>query len=148
MATRVRTAAIWVPPLQERDSSCNVSRKLQSEKSILDQGTPDQKPLSGGPWQRPRRPGVLEWLLISQDQPKAKKSWVSPCLFISTSFLYSFLIFFLVGKGMEVLRWAFLIIVYNFPFTGYQYTKPSIIFQLEQEELWMMHSPSQGHSGE
>uniref|UniRef100_A0AAA9RYI2 Zinc finger protein 268 n=2 Tax=Bos TaxID=9903 RepID=A0AAA9RYI2_BOVIN len=75
MATRVRTAAIWVPPLQERDSSCNVSRKLQSEKSILDQGTPDQKPLSGGPWQRPRRPGVLEWLLISQDQPKAKKSW-------------------------------------------------------------------------
>uniref|UniRef100_A0A8B9WJT1 Uncharacterized protein n=1 Tax=Bos mutus grunniens TaxID=30521 RepID=A0A8B9WJT1_BOSMU len=75
MATRVRTAAIWVPPLQERDSSCNVSRKLQSEKSILDQGTPDQKPLSGGPRQRPRRPGVLEWLLISQDQPKAKKSW-------------------------------------------------------------------------
>ena len=85
---------LQVPPLQERDSSCNVSRKLQSEKSILDQGTPDQKPLSGGPRQRPRRPGVLEWLLISQDQPKAKKSWVSPCLFISTSFLYSFLIFF------------------------------------------------------
>uniref|UniRef100_A0AC11C983 Zinc finger protein 268 n=1 Tax=Ovis aries TaxID=9940 RepID=A0AC11C983_SHEEP len=78
MATRVRTAAIWVPPLQERDSSCNVSRKLQSEKSILGQGTPDQKPLPGRPRQRPRRPGtaqVLEWLLISQEQPEAKKSW-------------------------------------------------------------------------
>ncbi|XP_010850772.1 PREDICTED: zinc finger protein 268 isoform X3 [Bison bison bison] len=147
MATRVRTAAIWVPPLQERDSSCNVSRKLQSEKSILDQGTPDQKPLSGGPQQRPRRPGVLEWLLISQDQPKAKKSW-GPLSFMDVFVDFTWEEWQLLDSAQKHLyRSVMLENFRNLVSLGYQYTKPSIIFQLEQEELWMMHSPSQGHSG-
>ncbi|XFG09090.1 hypothetical protein AB1E19_012714 [Capra hircus] len=149
MATRVRTAAIWVPPLQERDSSCNVSRKLQSEKSILGQGTPDQKPLPGGPRQRPRRPGtaqVLEWLLISQEQPEAKKSW-GPLSFMDVFVDFTWEEWQLLDSAQKHLYRSVMLENYrNLVSLGYQYTKPSIIFQLEQEELWMMHSPSQGHS--
>uniref|UniRef100_A0A8C0DVV5 Zinc finger protein 268 n=1 Tax=Balaenoptera musculus TaxID=9771 RepID=A0A8C0DVV5_BALMU len=78
MATRVRTAAVWVPPLQERDSTHDGVRKLRGEGSILGQKTPDQRPLPGGPRQRHKSPGteqVPEWLFISQEQPKAKKTW-------------------------------------------------------------------------
>lgn len=39
-------------------------------------------------------------------------------------------------------------VVCDFPFTGYQHTKPRIIFQLEQEEPRLMQIPSQGHPGE
>ncbi|XP_058387094.1 zinc finger protein 268 isoform X6 [Diceros bicornis minor] len=76
-AARVRTAAVWVPPLQEQDSSCSRIRKLQGQESILGQGTADQRPPPGGPWQRHkshRTEQVLEWLFISQEQPKTTKS--------------------------------------------------------------------------
>nr|XP_031303238.1 zinc finger protein 268-like [Camelus dromedarius] len=36
----------------------------------------------------------------------------------------------------------------NLASLGHQHTKPSVVFQLEQEELWMMQIPSQGHAGE
>ncbi|XP_077917312.1 zinc finger protein 268 isoform X3 [Halichoerus grypus] len=77
MATRVRTAAIWVPPLQEQENSCNRARELQGQESILGQGTPDHRLLPGGPWQRHknhRTEQVLEWLFISQEQPKTTQS--------------------------------------------------------------------------
>uniref|UniRef100_A0AC11EKL5 Zinc finger protein 268 n=1 Tax=Ovis aries TaxID=9940 RepID=A0AC11EKL5_SHEEP len=140
---------LQVPPLQERDSSCNVSRKLQSEKSILGQGTPDQKPLPGRPRQRPRRPGtaqVLEWLLISQEQPEAKKSW-GPLSFMDVFVDFTWEEWQLLDSAQKHLYRSVMLENYrNLVSLGYQYTKPSIIFQLEQEELWMMHSPSQGHS--
>ncbi|XP_016058636.1 PREDICTED: zinc finger protein 268 isoform X3 [Miniopterus natalensis] len=77
MATRVRTAAVWVPPLQEGGSSGNRIRKLQGQEPIVGQGTPDQKPVSGGPQQRHkshRREQVLEWLFMSQEQLKTSES--------------------------------------------------------------------------
>ncbi|XP_063449872.1 zinc finger protein 268 isoform X8 [Pan paniscus] len=78
MATRVRTASIWVPPLQERNSSWDRIRKLQGQESILGQGTPGLQPLPGAPRQKQksrRIEKVLEWLFISQEQPKITKSW-------------------------------------------------------------------------
>nr|XP_025843999.1 zinc finger protein 268-like [Vulpes vulpes]XP_025844001.1 zinc finger protein 268-like [Vulpes vulpes] len=77
MATRVRTSAIWVPPLQEQDSSCNRARELQGQESILGQGTDEQRPLTGGLRQRRdthRTEQVLEWLFISQEQSKPTQS--------------------------------------------------------------------------
>ncbi|PNJ05646.1 ZNF268 isoform 5 [Pongo abelii] len=78
MATRVRTASIWVPPLQERNSSWDGIRKLQGQESILGQGTPGLQPLPGAPRQKQksrRTEKVLEWLFVSQEQPKITKSW-------------------------------------------------------------------------
>ena len=98
---------LQVPPLQERDSTHDGIRKLQGEGSILGQETPDQRPLPGGPRQRHKSPGteqVLEWLFISQEQPKAKKTWVSYC-FVHFHFFSLFLFHFFGGRGMEVLRW-------------------------------------------
>nr|XP_031298280.1 zinc finger protein 268-like [Camelus dromedarius] len=103
MATRVRTAAVWVPPLQERDSPCRGIRKLQGKESILGPGTPDQRPVPGGARQRrqsPRTEQLLKWLCVSQDQPKTSDSWVS-CFFLSTCCLC----LFLVGRGLGILRW-------------------------------------------
>uniref|UniRef100_A0A4X1SRW2 Zinc finger protein 268 n=2 Tax=Sus scrofa TaxID=9823 RepID=A0A4X1SRW2_PIG len=79
MAARVRTAAIWVPPLQERDSACERIKKPQGEESILGEETTEQRPLPGGEGQRhrsPRTERVLEWLFISQEQLKTTKSWI------------------------------------------------------------------------
>nr|KAF6403704.1 hypothetical protein HJG59_010100 [Molossus molossus] len=73
MATRVRTAAIWVPPLLERDSSDKRIRKLQSQEPTVGQGTPDQRPLPREPQQRlksHKTEQILEWLFISQEQLK------------------------------------------------------------------------------
>ena len=98
---------LQVPPLQERDSTHDGIRKLQGEGSILGQETPDQRPLPGGPRQRHKSPGteqVLEWLFISQEQPKAKKTWVS-YRFVHFHFFSLFLFHFFGGRGMEVLRW-------------------------------------------
>uniref|UniRef100_A0A8C0PD77 Zinc finger protein 268 n=2 Tax=Canis lupus familiaris TaxID=9615 RepID=A0A8C0PD77_CANLF len=81
MATRVRTSAIWVPPLQEQDSSCNRARELQGQESILGQGTDEQRPLTGGLRQRRnthRTEQVLEWLFISQEQSKPTQSQEKP----------------------------------------------------------------------
>ncbi|XP_074177342.1 zinc finger protein 268 isoform X7 [Rhinolophus sinicus] len=77
MATRVRTAAIWVPPLQEGDSPCGRTRRLLSQQSVVRQGTPAQSPLTREP--QPRHKGVrteqvLEWLFSSQEQPKTTTS--------------------------------------------------------------------------
>ncbi|XP_073864641.1 zinc finger protein 268 isoform X8 [Macaca fascicularis] len=73
MATRVRTASIWVPPLQERNSSWDRIRKLQGQESVLGlqhlPGAPRQKRKSR------RTEKVLEWLFISQEQPKITTSW-------------------------------------------------------------------------
>ncbi|XP_019487466.1 PREDICTED: zinc finger protein 268 isoform X9 [Hipposideros armiger] len=77
MATRVRTAAVWVPPLQEGDSSCRWIRKLHDQESIVGQGTPAQRPPPRGLQQRNksrRRKQVLEWLFSSQEQPKTTTS--------------------------------------------------------------------------
>uniref|UniRef100_A0A671F1C8 Zinc finger protein 268 n=1 Tax=Rhinolophus ferrumequinum TaxID=59479 RepID=A0A671F1C8_RHIFE len=77
MATRVRTAAIWVPPLQEGDSPCGRIRRLHSQESILRQGTPAQSPLPREPQPRHkslRTEQVLEWLFSSQEQPKTATS--------------------------------------------------------------------------
>nr|XP_036870172.1 zinc finger protein 268-like [Manis javanica] len=147
MATRVRTAAIWVPPLQEPDSSCHRIRKLQGQESILGQGTLDQRPLIGGPRQRPKSQ-VLEWLFISQEQLKTTKSRES------VSFMDVFVDFTreewqLLDRAQKKLYRSVMLENYsNLVSLGYQHTKPNIIFKLEQgEELWMMqtHMPSEGH---
>ncbi|XP_037850579.1 zinc finger protein 268 isoform X6 [Chlorocebus sabaeus] len=78
MATRVRTASIWVPPLQERNSSWDRIRKLQGQDSVLGQGTLGLQHLPGAPRQKRksrRTEKVLEWLFISQEQPKVTTSW-------------------------------------------------------------------------
>ncbi|XP_023370746.1 zinc finger protein 268 isoform X2 [Otolemur garnettii] len=90
MATRVRTASIWVPPLQEGENSCDRIRKLQVQESILGQRTPDHRPLPGSPWQKQksyRTEQVLEWLFISQEKLKITKSWViyAPNLILSSN---------------------------------------------------------------
>ncbi|CAI9156905.1 unnamed protein product [Rangifer tarandus platyrhynchus] len=137
-----------VPPLKERDSSCNASRKHQGEESTLRQGSPDQRPLPGGPRQRPRRPGtaqVLEWLLISQKQPKVKKSW-GPLSFMDVFVDFTWEEWQLLVPAQKHLYRSVMLENYsNLVSLGYQHTKPSIIFQLEQEELWMMQILSQGH---
>ncbi|XP_012586355.1 PREDICTED: zinc finger protein 268 isoform X2 [Condylura cristata] len=72
MAIRVRTAAVWVPPIQGQYSSGDRIRDLPGQESTLGQETPDQKLLHGGPWQGHMdcwTKQVLEWLLISQKQP-------------------------------------------------------------------------------
>lgn len=91
---------LQVPPLQEQESTCDGTRKLQGEESILGQETPDQRPLPGGPRQRHKSPGteqVLEWLFISQEQPKAKKTWVS-YWFVHFHFFSLFLFHFFGGE--------------------------------------------------
>uniref|UniRef100_A0A9W3GJ39 Uncharacterized protein LOC123619573 n=1 Tax=Camelus bactrianus TaxID=9837 RepID=A0A9W3GJ39_CAMBA len=91
-----------VPPLRERDSPCGGIRKLQGKESILGPGTPDQRPVPGGAWQRRQSPGteqLLRWLCVSQDQLKTSDAWVS-CFFLSTSCLC----LFLVGRGLGILR--------------------------------------------
>ncbi|XP_043413135.1 uncharacterized protein LOC122470072 isoform X2 [Prionailurus bengalensis] len=70
MATRVRTAAIWVPPLQEQESSCNRIREFRDQESILGPGAPRQRPRNH------RTEQVLEWLFISHEQPKPTQSRV------------------------------------------------------------------------
>ncbi|XP_021570673.1 zinc finger protein 268 isoform X4 [Carlito syrichta] len=78
MAARVRTASIWVPPLQEQDGSCDRIRKLQGQESILGQGILDVRPLLKASGQRQkshRTEKVLEWLFISPEHPKITKSW-------------------------------------------------------------------------
>ncbi|XP_054936275.1 zinc finger protein 268 isoform X6 [Physeter macrocephalus] len=151
MATRVRTAAVWVPPLQERDSTCDGIRKLQGEGSILGPETPDQRPLPGGPRQRHKSPGteqVLEWLFISQEQPKAKKTW-GPLSFMDVFVDFTWEEWQLLDPAQKHLYRSVMLENYsNLVSLGYQHTKPNIIFQLEQEELWMMQIPSEGHLDE
>ncbi|KAF6083588.1 zinc finger protein 268 [Phyllostomus discolor] len=81
MATRVRTAATWVPPLQERDSSGSRIRKLRGQEPIVGQRTPDQKPSPGGPQRRQKRQWteqVPHWLFTSQEQLQTTKSQIKP----------------------------------------------------------------------
>lgn len=77
-----------VPPLQEQESSRLRAGELQGQDTVLGQGTPDHRPFPGGPWQRHknhRTEQVLEWLFISQEQPKTTQSRVS-CLLIYSCF--------------------------------------------------------------
>ncbi|XP_054450179.1 zinc finger protein 268-like isoform X1 [Pteronotus mesoamericanus] len=87
MGARVRTAALWVPPLQERDSSSNRIRKLQGQEPTMGQGTPDQRPFPRGPQQRHksyRTEQAPGWLFTSQEQPKSTKSQTKSVKFIIT----------------------------------------------------------------
>uniref|UniRef100_G1PD35 Uncharacterized protein n=1 Tax=Myotis lucifugus TaxID=59463 RepID=G1PD35_MYOLU len=154
MGTRVRTAAIWVPPLQDGDSSGNRIRKRKGQAPIVGLGTPDQRPLPGGPQQRHkshRTEQALEWLFISQEQRETTEFQ------IPTSLFHSFIYFF-AGEGDVILNFKghsfeSVIIVCLMGFVvlgGYQHTKPDIILQLEQEELRVVQDRilSHGHPGE
>uniref|UniRef100_A0A8D1TM81 Zinc finger protein 268 n=1 Tax=Sus scrofa TaxID=9823 RepID=A0A8D1TM81_PIG len=148
MAARVRTAAIWVPPLQERDSACERIKKPQGEESILGEETTEQRPLPGGEGQRhrsPRTERVLEWLFISQEQLKTTKSW-GPLSFMDVFVDFTWEEWQLLDPAQKHLYRSVMLENYsNLVSLGYQHTKPRIIFQLEQEEPRLMQIPSQGH---
>nr|XP_031526025.1 zinc finger protein 268 isoform X4 [Vicugna pacos] len=150
MATRVRTAAVWVPPLQERDSPCGGIRKLQGKESILGPGTPDQRPVPGGARQKcqsPRTEQLLKWLCVSQDQPKTSDSW-GPLSFMDVFVDFTWEEWRLLDPAQKHLYRSVMLENYNnLASLGHQHTKPSVVFQLEQEELWMMQIPSQGRAG-
>ncbi|XP_032329995.1 zinc finger protein 268-like [Camelus ferus] len=151
MATRVRTAAVWVPPLRERDSPCGGIRKLQGKESILGPGTPDQRPVPGGAWQRRQSPGteqLLRWLCVSQDQLKTSDAW-GPLSFMDVFVDFTWEEWRLLDPAQKHLyRSVMLENCNNLASLGHQHTRPSAVFQLEQEELWMMQIPSQGHADE
>ncbi|KAM7051651.1 zinc finger protein 268-like [Molossus nigricans] len=150
MATRVRTAAIWVPPLLERDSSDKRIRKLQSQEPTVGQGTPDQRPLPREPQQRlksHKTEQILEWLFISQEQLKTAE-FEGPLSFTDVFVHFTGEEWQLLDPAQKHLYRSVTLENYsNLVSLGYQHTKPDVIFQLEQEELWMMQgqNPSQGH---
>nr|XP_045367665.1 zinc finger protein 268 isoform X5 [Camelus bactrianus] len=139
-----------VPPLQERDSPCRGIRKLQGKESILGPGTPDQRPVPGGARQRrqsPRTEQLLKWLCVSQDQPKTSDSW-GPLSFMDVFVDFTWEEWRLLDPAQKHLYRSVMLENYNnLASLGHQHTKPSAVFQLEQEELWMMQIPSQGHAG-
>ncbi|XP_032954292.1 zinc finger protein 268 [Rhinolophus ferrumequinum] len=150
MATRVRTAAIWVPPLQEGDSPCGRIRRLHSQESILRQGTPAQSPLPREPQPRHkslRTEQVLEWLFSSQEQPKTATSQ-GPLSFTDVCVHFTWEEWQLLDAVQKHLYRIVTLENYGHLVSlGYQHTKPDIILKLEQEgEQWMTqsHVPSQG----
>ncbi|XP_066227383.1 zinc finger protein 268-like [Saccopteryx leptura] len=151
MATRVCTAAIWVPPLQEQDSSGSGIRKFQCQEPIVGQRTPDQKPPPRGPQQRHsshRTDQILEWMIISQEQPKTTKSQ-GPLSFMDVFVYFTWEEWQLLDPTEKHLYRSVMLENYsNLVSLGYQNTKPDIIFTMEQEELWMMLAQiqSQGHA--
>ncbi|XP_035869802.1 zinc finger protein 268 isoform X2 [Phyllostomus discolor] len=151
MATRVRTAATWVPPLQERDSSGSRIRKLRGQEPIVGQRTPDQKPSPGGPQRRQKRQWteqVPHWLFTSQEQLQTTKSQES-LSFTDVFVPFTWEEWQLLDPAQRHLHRSVMLENYsNLAFLGYQPTKPDIIFQLEHGELWMMQAQvaSPGHS--
>ncbi|XP_069353502.1 zinc finger protein 10 isoform X4 [Eulemur rufifrons] len=150
MAARVRTASVWVPPLQEPDGSCDRVRKLQVQESILGQGTPDPRPLPGASQQRQKSPWTdqaPEWLFISQEQLKITKSW-GPLSFMDVFVGFTVEEWRLLAPAQKRLYRSVMLENYsNLVSLGYQHTKPNIIFELERgEELWMVQAqiPGQG----
>ncbi|XP_045390064.1 zinc finger protein 268 isoform X4 [Lemur catta] len=148
---RVRTASVWVPPLQEPDGSCDRVRKLQVQASVLGQGTPDPKPLPGASQQRQKSPWTdqaLEWLFVSQEQLKVTKSW-GPLSFMDVFVGFTLEEWRLLDPAQKRLYRSVMLENYsNLVALGYQHTKPNIIFQLEGgEEWWMVQAqiPGQGH---
>ncbi|XP_053439329.1 zinc finger protein 268-like [Nycticebus coucang] len=137
MATRPRTASIWVPPLQEGESSCDRIRKLQVQESILGQRTPDRRPLPGSPWQRQkshRTEQVLEWLFISQKKLKITKSW-GPLSFMDVFRDFIWEEWWLLDPAQKHLYRRVMLENYsNLVSLGYQRSKPDIIFKLERGE--------------
>ncbi|XP_044898100.1 zinc finger protein 268 isoform X4 [Felis catus] len=142
MATRVRTAAIWVPPLQEQESSCNRIREFRDQESILGPGAPRQRPRNH------RTEQILEWLFISHEQPKPTQSR-GPLSFVDVFVDFTWEEWRLLDPAQKHLYRSVMLENYSHLVSlGYQDAKPDIIFKLEQgEELWMLQAqmPSQGH---
>ncbi|KAM6147889.1 zinc finger protein 268-like [Erethizon dorsatum] len=144
MATRVRTASVWVPPLQEKHSSCDRISKLHCWESTVGPGSPDQRSLPRAAGQRQkshRTEQVLEWLFISQEQPKITRSW-GPLSFTDVFVDFTWDEWQLLDPMQKCLYRSVMLENYsNLVSLGYQHTKPGIIFKLEQgEELWMVQA--------
>ncbi|XP_023602799.1 zinc finger protein 268 [Myotis lucifugus] len=150
MGTRVRTAAIWVPPLQDGDSSGNRIRKRKGQAPIVGLGTPDQRPLPGGPQQRHkshRTEQALEWLFISQEQRETTE-FQRPLSFMDVCVHFTWEEMQLLDPAQKHLYRSVMLENYsNLVSVGYQHTKPDIILQLEQEELRVVQDRilSHGH---
>ncbi|XP_053525695.1 zinc finger protein 268-like isoform X2 [Artibeus jamaicensis] len=151
MATRVRTTATWVPPLQERDSSGCGIRKPRGQEPTVGQRTPDRKRIPGGPQQRQKSHGteqVPAWLCTSQEQLEPTTSQES-LSFTDVFVHFTWEEWQLLDPAQRHLHRSVMLENYsNLAFLGYQSTKPDIIFRLEHGELWMMQPqvPSLGHS--